>query len=44
MSRDYKRVLQAIKNPVDAGLIGDDALNTAFEENSRDVARIGAVR
>jgi hypothetical protein len=24
-----------------SGLSGDDALNAAFEENSRDVARIG---
>ncbi len=41
MPRDYKRVLQAIKTAIDAGLSGDDALNAAFEENSRDVARIG---
>jgi glutamate synthase (ferredoxin) len=41
MPRDYKRVLQAIQNAVNAGLSGDDALNAAFEENSRDVARIG---
>jgi glutamate synthase (ferredoxin) len=41
MPRDYKRVLQALKNALDAGLSGDDALAAAFEENSRDVARIG---
>ncbi len=41
MPRDYKRVLQAIKNAIDSGLSGDDALNAAFEENARDVARIG---
>ena len=41
MPRDYKRVLQAIKNAVDAGLSGDEALNAAFEANARDVARIG---
>jgi glutamate synthase (ferredoxin) len=41
MPRDYKRVLQAIQNALAAGLSGDDALNAAFEENSRDVARIG---
>jgi glutamate synthase (ferredoxin) len=41
MPRDYKRVLQAIKNALEAGLSGDDALNAAFEENARDVARIG---
>lgn len=41
MPRDYKRVLQAIKNAIDAGLSGDEALTAAFEENARDVARIG---
>jgi glutamate synthase (ferredoxin) len=41
MPRDYKRVLQAIQNALASGLSGDDALNAAFEENSRDVARIG---
>jgi glutamate synthase (ferredoxin) len=41
MPRDYKRVLQAIQNALSAGLSGDDALNAAFEENARDVARIG---
>jgi glutamate synthase (ferredoxin) len=41
MPRDYKRVLQAIKNALEAGLSGDDALNAAFEENAKDVARIG---
>jgi glutamate synthase (ferredoxin) len=41
MPRDYKRVLQAIQNALSSGLSGDDALNAAFEENSRDVARIG---
>jgi glutamate synthase (ferredoxin) len=41
MPRDYKRVLQAIGNALASGLSGDDALNAAFEENSREVARIG---
>ncbi|MDX2214393.1 MAG: glutamate synthase large subunit [Oculatellaceae cyanobacterium bins.114] len=41
MPKDYKRVLQAIKNAIAAGLSGDDALTAAFEENARDVARIG---
>jgi glutamate synthase (ferredoxin) len=41
MPRDYKRVLQAIQNALASGLSGDDALNAAFEDNSRDVARIG---
>jgi glutamate synthase (ferredoxin) len=41
MPRDYKRVLQALKNALAAGLSGDEALTAAFEENARDVARIG---
>jgi glutamate synthase (ferredoxin) len=41
MPRDYKRVLAALKKAEQAGLSGDDALNAAFEENARDVARIG---
>ncbi|MEW6491326.1 MAG: glutamate synthase large subunit [Cyanobacteriota bacterium] len=41
MPRDYKRVLQAIENAIASGLSGDDALTAAFEENARDVARIG---
>jgi len=41
MPKDYKRVLQAISAAIAAGLSGDDALTAAFEENSRDVARIG---
>ncbi|MBE9181535.1 glutamate synthase large subunit [Oculatella sp. LEGE 06141] len=41
MPRDYKRVLQAIKEAIADGLSGDDALTAAFEANARDVARIG---
>ncbi|TAF95977.1 MAG: glutamate synthase subunit alpha, partial [Oscillatoriales cyanobacterium] len=41
MPKDYKRVLQAIERAIAAGLSGDDALTAAFEENARDVARIG---
>src|ERR671932_2776970 len=41
MPKDYKRVLQAIEKAIAAGLSGDDALSAAFEENARDVARIG---
>ncbi|WP_421654582.1 glutamate synthase large subunit [Leptothermofonsia sp. ETS-13] len=41
MPKDYKRVLQAIQNALASGLSGDDALSAAFEENARDVARIG---
>jgi glutamate synthase (ferredoxin) len=41
MPRDYKRVIQALKNALASGLSGDEALTAAFEENARDVARIG---
>ncbi len=41
MPKDYKRVIQALKKALEAGLSGDDALAAAFEENVRDVARIG---
>jgi glutamate synthase (ferredoxin) len=41
MPRDYKRVLQHIQTALANGLSGDEALSAAFEENARDVARIG---
>lgn len=41
MPRDYKRVLQAIKQAIAEGLSGDDALTAAFEANANDAARVG---
>ena len=41
MPKDYKRMLAAIKRVTDSGLSGEDAVMVAFEENVRDVARIG---
>jgi glutamate synthase (ferredoxin) len=41
MPKDYKRVLQALKKAEQQGLSGEDAVNAAFEENSRDLARVG---
>ncbi len=41
MPKDYKRVLESLKQALEAGLSGDDALTAAFEQNARDVARIG---
>lgn len=41
MPRDYKRVLQAVARVEAAGLSGDAALMAAFEENKRDVHRVG---
>jgi len=41
MPRDYKRVLTALKKAQAEGLTGDDALNRAFEANSKDASRVG---
>jgi len=38
---DYQRVLRSLKKIEEEGLSGDDAIMAAFEENVRDVARIG---
>jgi len=39
--KDYKRVLQSLKRVTEAGLTGEEAIMAAFEENVRDVARVG---
>ena len=39
--KDYQRVLEAIQRAEAAGLSGDDAVTAAFEQNSRDTARVG---
>jgi glutamate synthase (ferredoxin) len=39
--KDYKRVLQSLKRVEESGLSGEQAIMAAFEENARDVARIG---
>jgi glutamate synthase (ferredoxin) len=41
MPKDYKRVLQSLKRIEQSGLSGEEAIMAAFEENSKDVARIG---
>jgi glutamate synthase (ferredoxin) len=41
MPKDYKRVLQSMQKVQESGLSGDQAIMAAFEENARDVARIG---
>jgi glutamate synthase (ferredoxin) len=41
MPKDYKRVLAALKKAQADGLTGDAALAAAFEENSKDKARVG---
>jgi glutamate synthase (ferredoxin) len=41
MPKDYKRMLAAMKKVQDSGLSGDEAVMVAFEENARDLARVG---
>jgi glutamate synthase (ferredoxin) len=41
MPKDYKRVLNAVKKANQQGLSGEEAINAAFEENARDLARVG---
>jgi len=41
MPKDYKRVLEALKQVTQSGLSGDDAIMAAFDANVRDVARVG---
>jgi glutamate synthase (ferredoxin) len=41
MPRDYKRVLESLKRVQSSGLTGEQAIMAAFEENARNVARIG---
>jgi glutamate synthase (ferredoxin) len=38
---DYGRVLRSLKKVQSQGLSGEDAIMAAFEENVRDVARVG---
>jgi len=41
MPKDYKRMLQSIKRVMATGLSGEEALMAAFEDNAKDVARVG---
>ncbi len=41
MPRDYKRMLACIARAHEQGLTGDEAIMTAFEENARDLSRVG---
>ena len=40
MPKDYKRVLESMERVKSQGLSGDEAVMKAFEENSRDLARV----
>jgi glutamate synthase domain-containing protein 2/glutamate synthase domain-containing protein 1/glutamate synthase domain-containing protein 3 len=39
--KDYKRVLQALERVKSTGLSGEQAIMAAFEENARDLSRVG---
>jgi glutamate synthase domain-containing protein 2/glutamate synthase domain-containing protein 3 len=41
MPKDYKRVLEKVKEAEQKGLSGDEAVMAAFEANIRDAARVG---
>jgi glutamate synthase (ferredoxin) len=41
MPKDYKRMLQAMERVQGQGHSGDEATMAAFEENARDLARVG---
>jgi glutamate synthase (NADPH/NADH) large chain len=41
MPKDYKRMLEKVKEAEAAGLSGEAALIAAFEANARDAARVG---
>jgi glutamate synthase (ferredoxin) len=41
MPKDYKRMLACIKRAHEQGLTGEEAIMAAFEENSRDLSRVG---
>ncbi len=41
MPKDYKRILDCIDRARGQGLTGDEAIMAAFEENARDLSRVG---
>jgi glutamate synthase domain-containing protein 3 len=41
LPRDYKRMLACISRAHDQGLTGEEAIMRAFEENARDLSRVG---
>jgi glutamate synthase (ferredoxin) len=41
LPKDYARVLAALRRVRESGLSGDEAVMAAFEENTRDAARVG---
>ena len=41
MPRDYKRAQEAMKRVEEQGLSGEEAVMAAFEENKKDISRVG---
>jgi len=41
LPKDYKRMLACIEKAEAQGLTGDEAVMAAFEENARDLSRVG---
>jgi glutamate synthase (ferredoxin) len=41
LPKDYKRMLACIDKAQAQGLTGDEAIMAAFEENARDLSRVG---
>ena len=41
MPKDYRRALDCLARVHEQGLTGDEAVMAAFEENARDLARVG---
>ena len=41
MPKDYRRMLECMARAHAQGLTGDEAVMVAFEENARDLSRIG---
>ena len=41
MPKDYKRMLESIRRVTAAGLSGEEALMAAFNDNAKDVSRVG---
>jgi glutamate synthase (NADPH/NADH) large chain len=39
--KDYQRMLACITRAEEQGLVGDEAIMVAFEENARDLSRVG---
>ena len=41
MPKDYKRVLQSLERVKGLGMSGEEAIMAAFQENARDLSRVG---